>query len=387
MTKASFGLLILGLFALSACTGGGPRANAILNSPNAIKVDAPESEPYVLVDLGQSFAERVSSTIPALVSTLPRATREPLVIGVSDLLNISIVSNNEDGFIDFTQSAVTPFSTVTLPQQEVGQDGQVSVPTLGRLPAAGQTVEGFEKSINEKLSEVLVNPTAIVRMSDRQSAKASIIGAIAAPGNYSVDLSNQRVLDLVGVAGGPTRQAEDLIVSLSRGGRTHEARLSEIYENASLNVYVRKNDVISVEPNLTRVKVIGGTGTNAQLEFETVDVTLMDVLSEAGGLLNTRAKRSGIFVYRRAPASQLTAIGADLKAFAARQVIPTVFRLDMREPTSLFVGQSFRMMDSDIVYVADNINSELSTFLGTSSLLVPQPVEYIRDSEFGTVSN
>ena len=379
MSKATVGLLILGLFALSACTGGGPRANAILNAPNATKVDAPEPEPYVLVDLGQSFAERVSRTIPALVSTLPRATREPLVIGVSDLLNISIVSNNEDGFIDFTQSAVTPFSTVTLPQQEVGQDGQVSVPTLGRLPAAGQTVEGFERSINQKLSEVLVNPTAIVRLSDRQSAKASIIGAIAAPGTYSVDLSNQRVLDFVGVAGGPTRQAEDLIVSLSRGGRTHEARLSEIYENASLNVHVRKNDVISIEPNLTRVKVIGGTGTNAQLEFETVDVTLMDVLSEAGGLLNTRAKRSGIFVYRRAPVRQLTTIGADLQAFPDRQVIPTVFRLDMRKPASLFVGQSFRMMDSDIVYVADNINSELSAFFGTSTLFVPEPAEYLRD--------
>ena len=387
MTKTTVGLLIIGLFALSACTGGGPRANAILNAPNATKVDAPDPEPYVLVDLGQSFAERVSSTIPALVSTLPRASREPLVIGVSDLLNISIVSNNEDGFIDFTQAAVTPFSTVTLPQQEVGQDGQVSVPILGRLPAAGQTVEDFEKSINQKLSEVLVNPTAIVRMPDRQSAKASIIGAVGAPGSYSVDLSNQRVLDFVGVAGGPTRQAEDLIVSLIRGGRTHEARLSEVYENARLNVFVRKNDVISIEPNLTRVKVIGGTGTNAQLEFETVDVTLMDVLSQAGGLVNTRAKRSGVFVYRRAPISQLNAIGADLKDFSGREIVPTVFRLDMREPASLFVGQSFQIMDSDIVYVADNINSELSTFFGTTGLFFPNPAAFVGNDEVITISN
>lgn len=373
------GLLLVGLLVLSACTGGGPRVDAILSAPNARQVDAPEPEPYVLVDLGQSFAERISRTIPALKSSLPRAEQEPLVIGESDVLDISIVSNNEEGFIDFSQSAVTPLSTVTLPQQEVGQDGRVSVPTLGRVRAAGQTVEGFERSVNRQLAEVLVNPTAIVRMSNRQSAKASIIGSISAPGSYSVDLSNRRLLDFVGVAGGPTRQAEDLIVSLSRGGRTRTARLSDIYENASLNVYIRKNDVISVEPNLTRVKVIGGTGTNDQLEFETLEVTLMDVLSEAGGLLNTRASRAGIFVYRRAPIDQLTAIGADLEDFSGRHVVPTVFRLDMRKPTSLFIGQSFRMMDSDIVYVADNINSELSSLFGTTTMFIPAPVDFVRD--------
>jgi polysaccharide export outer membrane protein len=368
---------------VAGCTGGGPNVNAILKADNAQRVELPVSDdPFVLVELGQKTASAVSASIAPLTSFLPSAGQQPFVIGKSDILAISIVSNNEEGFIDFAQSAISPLSTVNLPSQEVGQDGRVAVPTIGRVQAAGMTTAAFEEKLTDDLSRVLVNPTAVVRMDQRNSAKASVIGSVAAPGSYPIELSSHHLLEVIGLAGGPTRQTSDLIVSLSRGGITNRARLSDIYANAQLNVHVRRNDVISIEPNLTRVQVLGGTTTNSQFEFETVDVDLIDVLSEAGGLLNRRAALRGVFVYRNAPANQLTAIGAELTAFDVAKPIPTVFRLDMREPTSFFTGSDFKMMDGDIVYIADNLNEQINSVSGAGTTIVPAPVEFIRDSEF-----
>lgn len=379
--KPFFGVAVVtALLVLTGCTGGGPRADDILGAENAVKVGEPEEKPFVLVELGQSNAEIVSRSIVQPPSSLPRASEQPFIIGRGDVLSVAIVSNNETGFIDFTQSAITPLSTVELPLLEVSNEGTVGIPTLGRVQASGLSVADFENKLTEQLSEILVNPRALVRLAERNSARASVIGdGISQPGSYAIGQTKNHLLDVIGQAGGPTRGAEDLIVSLSRRGVTSQARLQDVYANASLNVHVLDRDVISLEPNLTRVQVLGGTTENSQLTFETVNVNLMDVISKAGGLINTRASLRGVFIYRNAPPNQLFAIGATLESFDQSRPIPTVFRLDMREPTSIFAGAAFEMMDGDIVYVADNLNEDINIFFGTTSNIIPTPAEYILD--------
>jgi len=377
-------LAAAGVLGVSACTGGGPRTDAIVNAENAIYVSSDAQDPFFLVDLTQATAHAVSLTMKPAYSWLPPSAEQPFVIGRGDILEIAIISNNDEGYIDFAQSAVTPLSTVQLPLQEVGTDGRVAVPTVGRVRASGYTVAQFEQRLTNFLAAELVSPTAVVRLAERNSARAAVIGEVSVPGDYPLIPTSNHVLELIGEAGGPTRKASDLIVSLSRHGKSYSARLSDIYEDAALNVHVRRDDVISVEPNLTRVQVLGATFINTQLEFETVDVDLMDVLSEAGGLINTRAALKGVFVYRHAPSTQLYAVGAPVEKCPSGKTIPTVFRLDMTEPTSLFAGSHFKMMDGDIVYVSDNLNAQVSAIVGSVTTFVPAPVEYIRDAEFGT---
>lgn len=132
------------------------------------------------------------------------------------------------------------------------------------------------------------------------------------------------------------------------------------------------------------MQVIGGVGNNAQLTFKTVDVDLMDVIGASGGLLNRRAALPGVFVYRNAPATQLLAMGAQLDQFDVTAPIPTVFQIDMSKPTALFAGAALQMMDGDIVYVADSLNEQINAVRTAGTTIVPAPVEYIRDSEFGT---
>ena len=379
MFKPVHTALFCAFFFLTGCSGGGPQSGAILNAPNAQKIDGTGDEPFVLVDMGRSFAERISATYPEFVSHMPRSAPEPFVIGVSDSLDISIVSNNEEGFIDFSQSAIAPLSTTRLPRQEVATDGTVAVPQLGRVRAAGRSVQEFESSLTKRLSQVLINPTAIVQLVDRQSTLVSVIGRVSARGSYPINLSTRRLLDVIGLAGGPTTDTEGLIVSLSRNGVTHRAALADLYKNKSLNIFVRGGDLIAIEPAVTRIQVLGATRGNTVVEFDTPGVTLIDVLSRAGGLSAPRAARKGVFVFREAPKRQLATLGADLKAFSGFETVPTVFRIDLTDPNALFTAKRFRMMDGDIFYVADSLSQQISDFFGSASKLAPLPADYIRD--------
>lgn len=374
--------LCAAILLLAGCSGGGPELNRILNAPNAQKIDRTDEAPYVLVDLGRQFAEKISNSYPEFHSYLPQTSPEPFVIGVSDVLNIAIVSSNDAGFIDFTQAAISPLSTTALPLQEVATDGTVTVPQLGRVKAAGKTVQAFERFLTRRLSDVLINPTAIVQVVQRQSATVNVIGDVSG-GSYPLNLSTRRLLDVIGVAGGPTADTDGLIVTLNRGGQQYKASLLDVYSDKSLNVFLRSGDLISIDPEKTRVQVIGATGGNNTIVFEEFGVSLIDVISQAGGLLSPRAARKGVFVYRDAPAHQLHALGADLSAFASAEKIPTVFRIDLTDPNAPFTSQNFRMMDDDIVYVADSLNQQLGTFFGTTSIFAPNPAAYVQDATLG----
>lgn len=379
-------LLFLVLTGLSACGGAGPATNAILNAPGAQKVDRSggEAEPFVLVDVGLAFAERLAAELAPAHWSMPQSAAPSFVIGVSDVLDISIVSNNDAGFIDFSQSAVTPIATTPLPRQVVAEDGTVAVPLLGRVKAAGRSVQALESQLTRRLSGVLVNPTAIVQLVERQSATVSVIGeGVTTPGSYPINLADRRLLDIVGRAGGPAGQAGDIVVSLSRGGKTYQALLEEIYRRKDLNIFVQAGDLLSLEPRRTRVQVVGATGANRLVEIAEVEVSLIDVLSEAGGLASPRADLKGVFVYRQAPPQALRAVGADLAPFAGRRTVPTVFRFDMTVPTALFTAKAFRMQDDDILYVADSANAKIENFFGATGPFAPNPSVYVQDATLG----
>ncbi|MCJ2048115.1 sugar transporter, partial [Methylobacterium sp. J-070] len=44
-------------------------------------------------------------------------------------------------------------------------------------------------------------------------------------------------------------------------------------------------------------------------------------------------------------------------------LVPTVYRIDMRDPNSLFVSQAFRMRNRDLIYVSNAPFAEVSKVL------------------------
>lgn len=365
---------------LTACGGGGPTTQAISTGTDYVvgRAQTPEivaDNPYLLVNMDRAIASSISSQKRSVDASRfhPVGSPASVVIGRGDMLQISIVSTGEAGFMDFTTASIAPISQTTLVPQEVGSDGMVRVPPLGRVRARGMTVQQFENTLTERLGLVLVDPSAIVSISDRQSAKVSVVGKVLSPGKYPIDESNLRLLDVISAAGGPAERSENLGVMVSRNGVTHRALMRDVLSNPNLNIYVRSGDVIEVETPENRITILGSGGTrNATLLMNKPDSTLIDVLGDGQGLANRVADRSGVFLYRDVPSSVLGRMGVDTSRYGTA-TIPTIFRFNLVEPEALFAAKSFEVADGDILYLATSVKDAFEAL----STFVPIPADYV----------
>ena len=302
-----------------------------------------------------------------------------LAIGVGDTIAVTIVSTSETGYLDFANSSVSPISTTPLPPQVVNAAGSLNVPPLGRVPAAGMTLAEFEADLAARLGEVLIEPTVIVELVERESARVTVVGAVGAPGTVSLSDTDARLVDMIAAAGGPTSRPEDLLVRLSRHGRSASITMSDLFDNPRYNIRALPGDILTIQPPDRKLIVLGASGSNQTIRFDEPTVSLADAIAQAGGLVPRRADKRGVFVYRNVAPPLVSAAGADLPPRFG-QMVPTIFRFDLSEPTALFAAGSFEIEDGDILYVSNSLNDEIDAVIGAISPFVPTVDEYVRDA-------
>lgn len=380
--------VIAAFWLLAGCGGVGPSINAIVtgSSQSVSTAEDPgglDRDNFLLVEADRDIASYVSS---ALLHTdfspfIGRGAPADVVIGRGDILDIAIVSTSDTGFVDFADASISPISQTPLVPQEVGSDGRVRVPPIGRVPAAGLTVQALENSLTRRLSEVLVQPSVIVNIADRRSARVTVLGKVAGPGNYSINQTDMRLLDMVATAGGLVDRAENLNVRLTRGAATRSASMEDVLQRSDLNVFVRPGDVIELETPEKRVTVLGAVGSrsstsgNQSIILNQPDANLADVFGNSGGLLNRVADRTGVFLYRDTPKSVLTPLGVNTLPYPG-ETVPTIYRFDMMDPATLFAARDFAIADGDILFIATSFRDAVEAF----TTFVPGPATYVQDA-------
>lgn len=363
---------------LASCASVGPRASLILENEDAVVSQANSPEKYAVVSLDIASASSASRVLQKSSATIFTRDAKPgaIVIGPGDLIEISILTTSETGFIDLTNSSISPISTAELPLQHVGTDGMVSVPPIGRIKAAGSSVQQLERLISRRLGEVLIEPAVIVRIADRMSAQVSVLGSVTNPGTYPINQNARHLVEMIATAGGPTERSSDLEVALSRNGSVGKAALDKIYGNKRLNVHVKSGDIISLDRFEKRVTVLGAGGSNSFLDFDRADISLADALGKAGGLENRRADKKGIFVFRRISKDDAIALGIET-AEIPHDPVPVVFSLNLSKPQAFFAAREFLMSDKDLIYISDNLNEELSAIFGVFTNFAPTPADFV----------
>lgn len=98
---------------------------------------------------------------------------------------------------DFTNEAV-----------RVGVEGNVSLPMLGSIPAAGMTAKQFEQDVTRRLAAVgLKSPMVSVNIVEYASHLVTVEGAVDTPGVYSFQ-PGARLSSAIAMAKGPKRTAK-----------------------------------------------------------------------------------------------------------------------------------------------------------------------------------
>ncbi len=98
----------------------------------------------------------------------------------------------------------------------VGVEGNVSLPMLGSIPAAGMTAKQFEQDVTRRLSAVgLKSPMVSVNIVEYASHLVTVEGAVDTPGVYAFQ-PGARLSSAIALARGPKRTAKTEQVAVFR---------------------------------------------------------------------------------------------------------------------------------------------------------------------------
>jgi polysaccharide export outer membrane protein len=203
---------------------------------------------------------------------------------------------------------------------------------------------------------------------DRRTGPVSVLGEVFSATRFSLDPGGARILEGIARAGGPRYPAYESMVSLQRNGSTYKALLSEIARNGRQNVQLRANDVVYVAHEPRYFLAMGAVGPdvslgpqNRRFTFDDTHITLADAIAKAGGLVDSRANATGVFLYRTEQGATLQTLGVD--AATATAMVPTVYLLDLRDPAGYFYASRFAMRSEDVLYISNAPATDLGKFL------------------------
>ncbi|EPC04208.1 hypothetical protein L861_02525 [Litchfieldella anticariensis FP35 = DSM 16096] len=242
----------------------------------------------------------------------------------------------------------------------VHPDGTIFYPYIGRVQVAGRTVDEIRVILTRRLATYITDPQIEVSVAAYRSKKVYVSGAVNTPGTLPITNEPLTVLDAISEVGGPSGEANWHNVILNRDGRKEELSLYALLRQGdqTQNRLLRDGDALHVTTlENQNVAVLGEVRSPGNLTLGNERITLTDALARAGGVVQTRAEPSGIFVIRVQPEES--------------DKLATVYQLDISDATALTMGTHFPLEPQDVVYVT---TAPLARWNTVISLLLPSVV-------------
>jgi len=390
MSKKPFGLLFT-LLVVGACTflprNGPDDATILEESDSHLKTEeATLGYDYVVVDLNNKVLPFVTKDSTNSFSTFGASgSQVPTIrLGAGDVIQVTIFEDQSGGLFIPKEAGVRPGNFVTLPPQEIGRDGMISVPYAGKIRAAGNTPSAVEDVIENKLEARAINPAVTIEVVEANYPRASVIGQVEDAGVFTLRNSGDRVLDMLAQAGGITGEDHESFVTLSRGRQSAKISYEALTANPRENVFVAPGDNINVSSESKKFYAFGATGSVGELTFGSSTVDLNAAVAQAVGLNDNQADPAHVFIYRIEHQHALQGMGIDTSSFTQHDV-PTVYRADFRKPDSFFMAKNFEIRDGDVVYVANADSVAISKFFGLATTITGNSVQI--DANVTSLSN
>jgi polysaccharide export outer membrane protein len=286
-------------------------------------------------------------------------------VGPGDVLEVSILEAPPASLFGATMEVRGVSSTshmVTLPDQVVSKDGQISVPFVGPVTAAGHSLPQIEADIVQRLKGRANDPQVLVRLMRNAASSATVVGEVASSAQVPITPRGERLLDALAAAGGVRQPVAKMTIQMTRGEKVQSLPLETIIRDPKQNVPLHPGDVVTAIFAPLSFTALGATGKNEEINFEAQGISLAQALARAGGLLGNQADAQGVYIFRFEPKDALPWPTQPVATTKDGRV-PVVYRLDMKNPTSLFVAQDFPMSNNDLMYVSDAPATQIQKFL------------------------
>lgn len=291
---------------------------------------------------------RATAVVPALgfsdafknASRLGSDTIRP-----GDVLGITVYENVDDPLLGVEGSPATALSEV-----QVDGSGFIFIPYAGRIRAAGNTPDAIRRIITTKLGEQTPDPQVEVRRAAGDGATVSLVGAVGGQGVYAIERPTRTLGAMLARAGGVTIEPSIAQVTVIRGSHRGKIWLEDLYEHPELDIALRAGDRILIEEDGRSFTALGATGGQAQVPFESQNLSALEGIAQVGGLNPSTADPTGVFILRNeAPEIAAQVLGRNDLQGAQR----LVYVLDLTQPNGMFMARDFVIRDGDTLYVTE----------------------------------
>lgn len=221
---------------------------------------------------------------------------------------------------------------------KVRPDGKITIPGVGDVKASGFTPPGLQKSLGEKLRELVKNPNVTVTVKEITNSKVYIFGGGVKSAAFDLNRSTtllQLLCNLGDVKGADLRRSY-----VSRDGKMIKIDFHKLFigGDTSEDMAIQSNDSIYI-PALAADKsiyVLGAVNAPRLIEFRD-GLTVMQAVLEAGGFTKF-AKENDTTIVRKE---------------GDKDVIITVKAKDLL--SDLDLSQNLKLKPSDYVIVREGM--------------------------------
>ena len=195
-----------------------------------------------------------STTQPVVTANAP----VPYKLQSSDILSVKVQSVqpelNQLFNINNNQSIFSGDPGVLyLNGYPVDEDGNIVLPTVGKLKMAGLTLDQAQALVQQQVNRYVRDANVLVKL---LSFRVTVLGEVRTPGRYFVYNSQATVLEALGLAGDLTefgnRQNVKLVRQTEKGSEVVLLNLTDSALLRSPYYYMRPNDALYVEPMKAR---------------------------------------------------------------------------------------------------------------------------------------
>jgi polysaccharide export outer membrane protein len=264
----------------------------------------------------------------------------PVRLSSGDIIKVKISESKEGGLFASLVSGGTTFDNV-----RVDHKGTISLPYAGRVQVAGLDPQKVEDRIRARLAGVTFEPQVYVELVSDRGSSVLVSGEVKVPGRFSMLEGPMTLLDAINKAGGPTRAPHQTDVLIRRSKKVIRVPLATV--QAGQNQQLRAGDEVILEADVKVFNALGAVKTSGQVEFSKRHPTLLDALSQVGGLNNDIASTTGVFVFR------IRESHAWQDENSAWQEGPVIFKFNMSKPETMFLAQAFGVKPDDTIYVTN----------------------------------
>ena len=293
------------------------------------------------------------------------------IIGPGDVLDVTIWESPPAALFGmlggtavlFDPTAIDTAKKTDMPQQMVYANGMFSLPFVGTLRAAGRSPLQLQADIAARLKGIANHPQVSVGIERNATSNVTVIGKVTTSGRIPLTPRGERLLDVLATAGGVVDKLEKTTIQVTRGSKAASMPMETLIRDPQQNIRLQADDVVTAIYQPYSFTALGAVGTSSEIEFEATGISLSQALGRVGGLQDNRANVKGVFVFRFEDPRRLDPAIVANAELTPDGKLPVIYRVNLGDPRSLFLAQSFAMRDHDVLYVSNAPGVDLQKFV------------------------